>query len=326
MHHEQDMRFYGGLRRSLPLTFAAMTIGTLSLTGFFFTSGYYSKDAILEAAFARGTVAGTVAFVVGAFVAFLTSFYSWRLAFLTFFGEPRWAGSEHIAHAPSAHGHDADHAHDTEGTNDSVGMEHDHAPVHAQVPTGTGGYHPHESPWTMLLPLAVLSIGALFAGAVFHSTFLAPDTAGAFWRASAVTHRDLAEATEHLPAWVIWTPAVAFFLGLGLAAQNYLRDPAAPKRFADTFRGLYAFLVHKWYFDELYGLVFVRGAFAFGRLFWAGDRNVIDRFGPDGVTAVVGDTAVLAKRFQSGYLYTYALMMLVGVAAAATWFVPRMFQ
>ncbi len=328
MHHEQDMRFYGGLRKNLPLTFAAMTIGTLSLTGFFFTSGYYSKDAILEAACARGTEAGYVAFVVGAFVAFLTSFYSWRLAFLTFFGAPRWAGSEHIQHA--AHGDDspeADAAHPggTEGTNDAVGQEHDHAPVQAQAPTGTGGYHPHESPWTMLLPLGVLSVGALFAGFVFHGVFLGPD-ADTFWRGSAFVHRDLAEAMERVPAWVVWTPGVAFFLGLFLAAQNYLRDLEAPQRFTEGFRGLYTFLVHKWYFDELYGLLFVRGAFAFGRLFWATDRNVIDRFGPDGVTAVVGESAVLAKRFQSGYLYTYALMMLVGVAAAATWFVPRMFQ
>ena len=322
MHHEQDMRFYGGLRKSLPLTFAAMTIGTLSLTGFFFTSGYYSKDAIIEAAFARGTEGGAVAFVIGVFVALLTSFYSWRLAFLTFFGAPRWAGSEHIAHAS----HDADHAHDTEGTNDSVGMEHDHAPVAAQVAIGTGGYHPHESPWTMLVPLGVLSVGALFAGFAFHTVFLGPDTAPAFWRGSAVFHRYLAEATEHLPLWVTYAPAAAFFVGLALAAQNYLRDLGGPRRFADAYAGLYAFLVHKWYFDELYGLVFVRGSFAVGRLFWGTDVNVVDRFGPDGATAVVARGALLAKRFQSGYLYTYALMMLVGVAAAATWFVPRIFQ
>ena len=320
MHHEQDMRFYGGLRKRLPLTFAAMTIGTLSLTGFFFTSGYYSKDAILEAAFARGTQAGVVAFVVGAFVAFLTSFYSWRLAFMTFFGRPRWAGSEHIAHA----GHGDDHAHETEGTADSAGLEHDHA-SDAPHRTGTGGYHPHESPWTMLLPLGVLAVGALFAGFIFHGTFLG-EGAGAFWRGSAVVDVHLAAAMEHLPEWVVWTPAVAFFLGLGLAAQAYLRDPAMPATFVRAFGGLYAFLVHKWYFDELYGLIFVRGAFAFGRLFWSADRNVVDRFGPDGVSAAVGETALLAKRFQSGYLYTYALMMLVGVAAAATWFVPRLFQ
>ena len=321
MHHEQDMRFYGGLRKSLPLTFAAMTIGTLSLTGFFFTSGYYSKDAILEAAFARGTQAGIVAFAVGAFVAFLTSFYSWRLAFLTFFGAPRWAGSEHIVHA-----HDAGHAHDTEGSNDSVGLEHDHAGAHPAA-TGTGGYHPHESPWTMLLPLGVLSIGALFAGFVFHGVFLSPEGGAAFWRGSATFHADLATATEHLPAWVVWTPGVAFFLGLGLAAQNYLRDVDAPARFTATFRGLYAFLVHKWYFDELYSFVFVRGAFFSGRLFWKrGDQGIIDRFGPDGVAAMVSDSAAVAKRFQSGYVYTYALMMLIGVAAAATWFVPRVFE
>ncbi len=323
MHHEQDMRFYGALRKSLPLTFAAMTIGTLSLTGFFFTSGYYSKDAILEAAFARGTEAGYVAFAIGAFVALLTSFYSWRLAFLTFFGNPRWAGSEHIAHA--AHGNGDDH--DTESTNDSVGLEHDHAPVASQVPTGTGGYHPHESPWTMLVPLAVLSIGALFAGFVFHDAFLSPEGGAAFWRGSAVFDAHLATATEALPAWVVWTPAVAFFAGLGLAAQYYLRDTEAPARFVKAFGGLYAFLVHKWYFDELYGLVFVRGALFFGRLFWQrGDQGLIDRFGPDGVAGAVAGSAAVAKRFQSGYVYSYALMMLIGVAAAATWFVPRVFE
>jgi NADH-quinone oxidoreductase subunit L len=319
MYHEQDMRFYGGLRKNLPLTFAAMTIGTLSLTGFFFTSGYYSKDAILEAAFARGTQAGYVAFAIGALVALLTSFYSWRLAFLTFFGAPRWAGSEHIAHAH----HDA---HDTENTNDSAGMERDHAPVQ-HAATGTGGYHPHESPWTMLLPLAVLSIGALFAGFVFHGVFLSPEGGAAFWQGSATFNAHLAEATEHLPAWVVWTPAVAFFAGLGLAAQYYLRDTEAPARFVKAFGGLYAFLVHKWYFDELYNLVFVRCAFFFGNLFWkVGDQGIIDRFGPDGVAAAVSESAAVAKRFQSGYVYTYALVMLIGVAAAATWFVPRVFE
>ena len=332
MHHEQDMRYFGALRKSLPLTFAAMTIGTLSLTGFFFTSGYYSKDAILEAAFARGTEAGYVAFAVGAFVAFLTSFYSWRLAFLTFFGSPRWAGSEHIAHfhPGDGHAHGAGGlpvAHDTEGTNDSVGMESSHIPIAAQTPSGTGDHVPAKTPWTMLLPLGVLSIGALFAGFVFHDAFLGPEAGAAFWRGSAIFHAGLATATEHLPAWVVWTPGVAFFLGLFLAAQLYLRDIGGPARFTATFRGLYAFLVHKWYFDELYDWLFVRGAFGFGRLFWRwGDQGLIDRFGPDGVAALVGDSAAVAKRFQSGYLYSYALVMLIGVAAAATWFIPRVLE
>ena len=304
------MRFYGNLRKSIPLTFAAMTIGTLSLTGFFFTSGYYSKDAIIEAAFANGSEASMVAFAVGVLVALLTSFYSWRLVFLTFFGEARWGASEHIQHALHPDAHD----HDTEDTTDS-----DHAP-HAPAPAGTGGYHPHESPWTMLLPLAVLSVGALLAGWAFHDRFLGPEGAVAFWNGSAVVRPALAEAMERIPVWVAWTPAAAFFLGLGLAWLAYVRDRDLPARFVASNRGLYAFLTHKWYFDELYDTVFVRPAFAIGRLFWKrGDAGLIDRFGPDGVSAVVASGAGLAKRFQSGLVYSYALVMLIGLAAGATW-------
>ena len=314
MHHEQDMRFYGGLRKAIPITFVAMTIGTLSLTGFFFTAGYYSKDAILEAAFGNGSEASMVAFAVGAFVALLTSFYSWRLVFLTFFGTPRWAASEHIAHA--LHG---DRGHDTEDTTDS---DHAHpgAPLHAQVPHGDGGYRPHESPWTMLVPLALLSVGALLAGWAFHDRFLGPEAAGAFWNGSAVFRHSLAEAMERVPLWVVWTPGVVMLLGFALAWRNYIAFPEAPARFVASNKSLYAFLTHKWYFDELYDRIFVRPAFAVGRLFWQrGDVGVIDRFGPDGVSAVVASGAVAAKRFQSGAVYAYALVMLVGLAAAATW-------
>src|SRR6185369_3300021 len=118
MHHEQDMRFYGGLRKHIPITYWVMMAGTLAITGVgiagvFGFAGFYSKDAIIEAAFARGTTAGGIAYFVGVTAALLTSFYSWRLVFLTFFGEPRWAGSEHIQHAiHDAHGHGHDHAHD----------------------------------------------------------------------------------------------------------------------------------------------------------------------------------------------------------------------
>ena len=314
MHHEQDMRFYGGLRKSIPLTFAAMTIGTLSLTGFFFTSGYYSKDAILEAAFGNGSEASMVAFAVGTFVALLTSFYSWRLVFLTFFGDARWAGSEHIQHALHPH-----HGHDTEDTTDS---DHAHAgaPLAAQVPHGTGGYHPHESPWTMLVPLGLLSVGALAAGWAFHDRFLGPEAAAAFWNGSAVVRHGLSEAMEAVPTWVVWAPGVMFFAGLLIAYQNYMRSPTAPANFVRHNKGLYAFLTHKWYFDELYDRMFVRPAFAIGRLFWQrGDVGIIDRFGPDGVAAAVAQGSVAAKRFQSGAVYAYALVMLIGLAAAATW-------
>src|SRR5688500_8573714 len=169
MHHEQDMRFYGDLRRHIPLTFWIMLIGTLAITGVgligvFGFAGFYSKDAILEAAFARGIDLSVFAFAVGAVAALLTSFYSWRLMFLTFWGQPRWAGSEHIQHA-------VHHEHE------DPSEEASHA-EHVANPVGTAGYHPHESPWTMLVPLIGLAVGAVFAGYGFHHAFIED---GEFW-------------------------------------------------------------------------------------------------------------------------------------------------
>ncbi|MFZ4109793.1 MAG: NADH-quinone oxidoreductase subunit L [Polymorphobacter sp.] len=308
MHHEQDMRFYGGLRKHIPVTFALMTVGTLALTGFFFTAGYYSKDAILEAAFASDTTHGQFAFFVGALVALLTSFYSWRLVFLTFYGAPRWAGSEHIQHAlHDAHGH-GDHAHD----------DHHHAPV-----TGDGGYHPHESPLSMLIPLFILGAGALGAGWLWHEQFVGAEDGAGFWRGSLAFREHLMHAMHEVPAWVVWTPSVAFFLGLGGAWIAYLKSPELPGKVAGTVPALYRFLTHKWYFDELYDAIFVRPAFAIGRFLWVrGDQQTIDRFGPDGAAAAVASGARAAARFQSGYVYSYALVMLIGLAAAAAWFLP----
>src|SRR5688500_15898267 len=188
MHHEQDMRFYGALRRELPLTFWAMLIGTLAITGVgiiqvaglpsFGFAGFFSKDAIIESAFASGTTIGGLAFAVGVFAALLTSFYSWRLVFLTFFGKARWAQSEHIQHA--LHGDDHDHPADEDAGHDTRPREvtaHD-------IATGTGGYHPHESPWTMLVPLGLLSLGAVFAGIVFHHAFIDVEEGAHFWAGS----------------------------------------------------------------------------------------------------------------------------------------------
>jgi NADH-quinone oxidoreductase subunit L len=151
------MRFYGGLRKSIPLTFVAMLLGTLAITGVgvlgvFGFAGFYSKDAIIESAYMAGTSTSGFAFAIGLFAALLTSFYSWRLIFLTFFGKPRWAASEHIQHAiHDAHGH----GHDNDPSQEHSG-DHPHPEIagaqHQQE--GTGGYHPHESPWTMLVPLA----------------------------------------------------------------------------------------------------------------------------------------------------------------------------
>jgi NADH-quinone oxidoreductase subunit L len=325
MHHEQDMRFYGALRKRIPLTFWAMMAGTLAITGVgvegvFGFAGFYSKDAIIESAYAHGTGLGGFAFAVGVFAALLTSFYSWRLMFLTFWGKPRWAASEHIRHAlHDAHGH-----HDHPDAEDAGHDTRPHEAGAREVPAGTGGYHPHESPWTMLLPLGLLAIGAIFAGMAFGHWFIEPEGAPSFWAGSVAFSHELAERAHHAPLLVKLAPAIVMILGFAIAFLAYVRSTDMPRRFVGQFGILYAFLYNKWYFDEIYHLLFIRPALWFGRLFWKrGDEGTIDRFGPDGAAAAVRVGNVLTARLQSGYLYTYALVMLLGLAAAATWAMAR---
>ena len=311
MHHEQDMRYYGGLRKHIPLTFWAMMAGTLAITGVGILgvggfAGFYSKDAIIEAAFASESTYHMYGFVIGVIAALLTSFYSWRLMFLTFFGKPRWEQSEHIQHAVHEHhGHDAD-AHDTSSD-------------------GTAGYHPHESPWPMLTPLALLTVGAVFAGFVFHNAFIDAEAGAAFWANSTLYfNAHLMHAMHEVPMWVKLSSTVAMVIGLTTAYFMYQLSKDAPQRLATTFAPIYRFFLNKWYFDELYNFLFVRPAFWFGQLFWKqGDIGIIDRFGPNGSAALVSFGSKMAVRMQSGYLYTYALVMLLGLVIAVSWMMVR---
>ncbi|MGB3794655.1 MAG: NADH-quinone oxidoreductase subunit L [Sphingopyxis granuli] len=309
MHHEQDMRYYGALRKHIPLTYWAMMAGTLAITGVGIAgvagfAGFYSKDGILEAAFASGG-GGVTAFWVGIFAALLTSFYSWRLVFLTFHGKPRWEQSEHIQHAvhdDHSHGHD-DHAH--------------HHQAHGD---GTAGYHPHESPLSMLIPLVVLSLGAVFAGILFHHQFIYPEEGAAFWKGSLFFDEHLMHAAHEVSLWVKWMPFTVMAIGLFLAWNSYIRDTSLPAKFVAQFKLLHRFLYNKWYFDELYDILFVKPAFAIGRFFWKrGDEGTIDRFGPDGAAALVEGGTRLAVRLQSGYVYGYAFVMLLGLVGLASW-------
>lgn len=316
MHHEQDMRYYGGLRKHIPLTFWAMMAGTLAITGVGIVgvggfAGFYSKDAIIEAAFASSSTYHMYGFAIGVVAALLTSFYSWRLMFLTFFGKPRWAGSEHIQHAV----HD-DHHH---------GDDHAHHGGHADHGDGTAGYHPHESPLPMLIPLAVLTLGAVFAGFLFHGAFIEAETGKDFWANSTLYFNEhLMHAMHEVPLWVKLSSTVAMLVGLSVAYLMYQRSEDAPQKLATMFAPLYRFFLNKWYFDELYNLIFVRPAFWLGRLFWQqGDIGIIDRFGPNGSAAVVSFTSRMAVRLQSGYLYTYALVMLLGLVAAVSWMMVK---
>ncbi|WP_370188102.1 NADH-quinone oxidoreductase subunit L [Qipengyuania sp.] len=298
MHHEQDMRYYGNLRKHIPLTFWAMMAGTLAITGVGIYhlgagfAGFWSKDAILEVAYGRGTELGNFAFWMGTLAALLTSFYSWRLMFLTFWGKPRWIESEHIQH--SVHKTPAEAGEDT-----------------------TGGYHPHESPLTMLIPLGVLSVGAVLAGQVFAPTFL--DDA-AFWGSSIFYNEPLIHAMHAVPWPVKYAALIVMIIGLAVAWYAYIKNTDVPAKTAEQLGPVYRFLYNKWYFDELYHYLFVVPAFWLGRQFWKlGDIGTIDRFGPNGVAWVVEKGSVGARKFQTGYLYSYALVMLLGLVAAITW-------
>ncbi len=279
MHHEQDMRRMGGLRKLIPFTYWTMIIGTIALTGFPFTAGYFSKDAIIEAAYASHGTFAHFAFWATVLAAGMTSFYSWRLIFMTFHGAPR-ASLEVMKHV-------------------------------------------HESPWIMRLPLVVLSVGALVAGFVFKPYFIG-DAYDAFWGTSLFTGPDnhILHDLHAVPQWVIWSPFVMMVLGFALAYQCYIRRPSVPAQIAQEHDVLYRFLLNKWYFDELYNLLFVRPARWIGRTFWKiGDGKIIDGIGPDGIANRVRGITAQVSRVQTGYLYHYAFAMLIGLTALFTWFI-----
>ncbi|KAB2874068.1 MAG: NADH-quinone oxidoreductase subunit L, partial [Bauldia sp.] len=280
---EQDMRRMGGLYKLIPATYWMMIIGTLALTGvgipatIIGTAGFFSKDAIIEGAFAAHSPLAGFAFTLLVVAAAFTSFYSWRLIFMTFHGKPR--ASHEVMH------------------------------------------HVHESPPVMLVPLFILAAGALFAGVIFHDFFIGHGH-DEFWKGALFILPDnhILHDFHDVPLWVKLAPLVAMVLGFVTAYHFYIRSPETPVRLAEQHRGLYTFLLNKWYFDELYDFLFVRPAKRLGRFLWkTGDGKVIDGFGPDGVSARVVDVTQRVVKLQTGYLYHYAFAMLIGVAALVTW-------
>jgi NADH-quinone oxidoreductase subunit L len=254
----------------------------------------------------------------------MTSFYSWRLYFLTFEGRPRWGDHGHAAH-PVAHGAPPDH----EGADHAVHGASAIRPVDVEPATAAdhehghhGGHAPHESPLTMLVPLAVLALGSVAAGLLFKEWFIGHGY-DHFWRGALAMAPDnkILEEMHHVPLWVALSPAVMMVLGFVLAYFMYIRDPAMPVRLAAEHPILYRFLLSKWYFDELYDLIFVRPAMRLGRFLWrTGDGRIIDGLGPDGIAARVVDVTRGVVRLQTGYVYHYAFAMLIGVALLVTWY------
>jgi NADH-quinone oxidoreductase subunit L len=366
MAHEQDMRRYGALSKYLPITYAVLTIGTIAITGLGIPfidlgfAGFYSKDAIIHAAYEAGGAGhpmGYFAFVIGVLVAGLTAFYSWRVAFFTFNGHARWTSEDlehHWHNRDHDHGHADDHATaaqiETHSEPEPAHAAHsDHAHGHGH---GHGEHLPHESPWTMRIPLIVLSVGAIAAGFAFHHQFIGDEKAefwkGAIYNAPVEHHAAAAEPAapaaraehaatpaaqaaagpapapveeaHHAPIWVVLAPLVASILGLLIAAYMYIWREGLGARWAARQGILYTFFYNKWFFDELYQATFVRGAKILGDLFWkGGDQKIIDGLGPDGVSALSVQVGKGAGRIQSGYVYHYAFVMLLGVAGLLTY-------
>ena len=310
MHHEQDMRKMGGLWRLMPITYAVMLIGTIAITGMGLPglelgfAGFYSKDAIIESAFVAGqhNPVGMFAFIIGVIVAGLTAFYSWRLVFMTVHGHAKW-GHDHHAD-DHGHAHDDGHhaAHD-----DHHGHGHDHKP--------------HESPWVVILPLLALSVGAIFAGGVFVEKFIGEER-GEFWGKAIFTGagNTVLENLHHIPEWVTLAPLVVSVIGLIAAWYVYVLREGMGARIAAGKGPLWTFFYNKWFFDELYEATFVRAARFLGDLFWkGGDQKVIDGLGPNGVAAASYLVGRRTGRLQTGYLYHYAFVMLLGVAGLLTY-------
>ncbi len=274
MHHEQDMRKMGGLRPKLQFTWAMMLIGTLALTGFGIPriagfSGFYSKDAIIEAAHAAHTP-GDYAFWLLVSAALMTSFYSWRLMFMTF-----------------------------------------HGPTRADAKTFK---HAHESPPVILVPLAVLALGAITAGAA--TPFFIGEAQHEFWGKAIFNgeHNHILHAMHEVPAWVTWAATIAMATGFVIAYLYYIAAPSLPAVTAKAFRPLYLFFLNKWYFDELYDRIFVRPTFWLGNFLWkVGDIKIINGL-IDGTAAAVYGVTQRTVRIQTGYIYHYAFAMLIGVA------------
>ena len=290
MHHEQDMRNYGGLRKKIPFTYWMMIIGTLAITGVGipFTqigfAGFLSKDAIIESAYAGGSMYGFALLVVAAC---FTSFYSWRLIFMTFYGAEK---GDH-------------HAHD----------------------------HASESPLVMLIPLGVLAMGAVFAGMIWVNSFFgnvetmshffslaeggAPGSGGIF-----MANLDVIEHAHESPALVSLAPFIAMLIGLAMAYLFYIRRPDLPGRLAAQQAPLYRFLLNKWYFDEVYNLLFVRSANVLGNFLWKrGDGAVIDGTLNGVALGIIPYFTRMAGRLQSGYIFTYAFAMVIGIGLLITW-------
>ena len=274
-HEEQDMRKMGGVWKKIPYTYSLMIIGTLALTGFPMFAGFFSKDAIIEAAYSSKSIFAGYAVAIGVLTAFMTSLYSWRLVFMTFHGE---FNNKHV---------DCNKV--------------------------------HESPLVMILPLVFLSLGAIFSGYIFKDFFIG-SYAVQFWNSSIFFLNEF--ILHHPPVWFLIITPILVIIAIPLAYYFFVKNKKSLDSFISINQPLYNFLINKWYFDELYEFLFVRPAKKLGSFFWKkGDITVIDGFGPDGFAKIIKIVSDKAVQFQSGFLYHYAFVILVGLSFLLTYLI-----
>ena len=316
LHHEQDLRKMGGLRKYMPITYITAVIGSLALAGIPPFAGFFSKDAIIEAvqlSHVGGHGFALFAVMVGVFV---TAFYSFRMLFLAFHGNERFHAGRagHAAHD----GHDA-HAHGGSSATDEEPDAHGHE-----------GGPPHESPWVVTIPLILLALPSIYAGWMY----IEPMLFGGWFGDSIFVREPHAVVAELKDEWHGAIPFILhgltqppFWLavaGIATAAYLYLVNPTLPAKIKARFRAIYALLDNKYYFDRFNDWFFAGGARAVGRFAsTVGDRTIIDGILVNGSAKLVGAVSALFRRIQSGYVYHYAFVMIVGVFGLLYWWGVR---
>ena len=275
LNDEQDVRNMGDLWKKMPVTWFAMVVGTLALTGFPFLSGFYSKDAIIEFAFLKGTNVGYFAAGIGVMTAVLTALYSWRLIFKTFHGK---FNNKNLSKSEI-----------------------------------------HESGFTITIPLLLLVVGSIFSGFLFKEFLIGHDYNN-FWRDSIL----ILEKFDHsgIPLWLLVITPFFVTILIPVSFYIYIKKTKILEEIVSKYKSLYNFLLNKWYFDELYNQIIIKPTKFIGSFFWEkGDIKIIDRLGPDGISKIIKIISNKSSKFQSGYIYDYAFIMLIGLSLLLTFFI-----
>src|SRR5690349_12167905 len=320
MHHEQDMRYMGGLRKYMPITWITMWIGSLALVAIPFTSGFYSKDAIIEAVGQSHRWGSAYAYVCVLAGAFVTALYTFRQMYLTFHGKERFVVVGHHGHARDAHAshHDV-HEEGTHGVHGDEHHVHSDDPHHGHKP-GELEHAPHESPWVVTLPLILLAIpsllvgfftiGPMLFGGWFGQAIHVEEANNVLGELGREFHGAAAMALHGLLSW----PFALVVLAFVITTYIYLFNPAMAGRIKSALKPLWTVLDRKYWVDDVYFAIFARGGVKLGRLFWkAGDAAVIDGALVNGSAGLVQRIAGGVRRLQSGYLYHYAFAMILGL-------------